>query len=111
MLSTCFKVALNYEEMKKDSQKITIIKPFINKSNREEINFLLEKDDWKRFEKNNITVALNVLYAKKEKIYPASVSKQSPNRAKQVILLMTANGGGRKGQRCHYLVVKYYLYH
>ena len=94
--------------MKKDSQKITAIKPFINKSNREEINFLLEKDDWKRFEKNNITVALNVLYAKKEKIYPASVSKQSP---KQVILLMIANGGGRKGQQYHYLVVKYYLYH
>ena len=94
--------------MKKDSQKITAIKPFINKSNREEINFLLEKDDWKRFEKNNITVALNILYAKKEKIYPASVSKQSP---KQVILLMIANGGGRKGQRYHYLVVKYYLYH
>ena len=94
--------------MKKDSQKITAIKPFINKSNREEINFLLEKDDWKRFEKNNITVALNILYAKKEKIYPASVSKQSP---KQVILLMIANRGGRKGQQYHYLVVKYYLYH
>ena len=94
--------------MKKDSQKITAIKPFINKSNREEINFLLEKDDWKRFEKNNITVALNILYAKKEKIYPASVSKQI---SKQVILLIIANGGGRKGQRYHYLVVKYYLYH
>ena len=28
-----------------------------------------------KFEKNNVTIALNVLYAKKEKIYPAYVSK------------------------------------
>ena len=29
----------------------------------------------KRFEKNNITVALIVLYANKEKLYPAYASK------------------------------------
>ena len=28
-------------------------------------NFLSEKDDWKRIEKNKVTTALNVLYAKK----------------------------------------------
>ena len=39
------------------------------------MNFLSEKDYWKNFEKNNIAIALNVLYAKKEKIYPAYVSK------------------------------------
>ena len=32
-------VALNYEEIKKDSQRITKIKPFINKYNWERINF------------------------------------------------------------------------
>ena len=60
-------VALNYEEIKKDPQKMTNIKPFINKYKLEGINSPSEKDDWKRFEKNNVTIALNVLYAKKRK--------------------------------------------
>ena len=51
------------------------IKPFINKYNWEVISFPLEKDDWKKIEKNNVAIALNVLYAKKEKIYLANVSK------------------------------------
>ena len=51
------------------------IKPFINKYNWEVISFPLEKDDWKKIEKNNVEIALNVLYAKKEKIYLANVSK------------------------------------
>ena len=29
--------------------------------------FSSDKDDWKKFDKNNVTIALNVLYAKKEK--------------------------------------------
>ena len=45
------------------------VKPFINKYNWGKINFPSEKDDWKKFEKNNVAIALNVLYAKKEKIY------------------------------------------
>ena len=31
------------------------------------MNFPSGKDDRKKFEKNNLTIALNVLYAKKEK--------------------------------------------
>ena len=61
-------VALNYEEIKKDPQRIAKIKPFINKHSWEGINYPSEKDDWKQIEKNNVTIALNVLYAtKKEK--------------------------------------------
>ena len=45
----------------------------------------------KKIEKNNVTIALNVLYAKKEKLYPAYVSKPNSNREKQVILLMVPN--------------------
>ena len=41
----------------------------------------------KKIEKNNLTIVLNVLYAKKEKIYPVYVSKHNSNREKQVILL------------------------
>ena len=76
---------LNHEEIKKDPQIITNIKPFINRYNWERINFQSEKDDWKNFEKNNVAIALNVLYAKKEKIYPAYVSKHKSNCEKQVL--------------------------
>ena len=60
-------VVLNHEEIKKDWQRITKIKPFINKYNWKGINFPSEKDDWKKIKKNNVTIALNVLYAKKKK--------------------------------------------
>ena len=60
-------VALNHEEIAEHSQRISKIKPFINKYNWKERNFLSEKDDWKKIEKNNVTIALNVLHAKKEK--------------------------------------------
>ena len=75
-------------------QRITKIKPFINKYNWEGINFPTEKDDWKKIEKNNVTIALNILYTKKEKIYPAYVSKHNSNREKQVILSTIPNGEG-----------------
>ena len=58
---------MNYEEIKKHSQRITKIKPFINKHKWQGINFPSEKNDWKKIDKNNVTIALNVLYAKKEK--------------------------------------------
>ena len=49
--------------MKKDPQRVTKIKRFINKYKWEGINYPSEKDDWKKFEKNNVTIAVNVLYA------------------------------------------------
>ena len=48
-------------------KKIFNTESFINKYNWEGINFPLEKDDWKKIEKNDLIIALNVLYAKKEK--------------------------------------------
>ena len=53
------------------------IKSFIDKYNWERINYPSEKHDWKKFEKNYLTIALNVFYAKKEKKYPAYVSKHN----------------------------------
>ena len=55
----------------------------------------------KKFDKNNRTIALNVLYAKKEKIYPAYVAKHNSNREKQIILIMIPNE-----EEWHYLAVK-----
>ena len=31
------------------------------------MNYASEKEDWKKFEKSNLTIGLNVLHAKKEK--------------------------------------------
>ena len=45
----------------------------------------------KILKRNNVAIALNVFYTKKEKIYPAYVSKHNPNREKQVILLKISN--------------------
>ena len=53
---------------RKNPERIIKINPFVNKYKWEEINFPSEKDDWKRFEKNNVTIAFNVLYAKKKKV-------------------------------------------
>ena len=50
-----------HEEIKKDLQRITKIISLRNKCNWKEINFQSEKDDWKKFEKNNGTIPLNVL--------------------------------------------------
>ena len=55
-----------------------------NKYNYEEINFSPETDDWRKFEKNNVTIALNILNAKKEKICSAYVPKHNSNRQKKL---------------------------
>ena len=87
------------EKILKQKQKNKI---YIDKYNQEGINFPSEKDDCKKLEKKNLTVALlYVLFAKKEKIYPAYVSKHNSNRERQIILLMIPNGEG-----WHYLAVK-----
>ena len=58
---------VNHEEIKKDLLRIRKIKPFINEYNWERVNYPSEKDGWKIFQKNNLTIALNVFYTKKEK--------------------------------------------
>ena len=52
----------------KDLKSIAKIKHFINKYSWEG-NFSSEEDDCKKFEKTNITIALNDLHANKERIY------------------------------------------
>ena len=56
------------KKLKKKCVKIAKIKPVIGKYNWEGTNYLLGKDNWKKIEKNNLTIALNILYAKKENV-------------------------------------------
>ena len=51
------------------------------------MNFPLEKDDWKKFERNIAITSLNVWYPEKEKMCPAYVLQHNTNREKQVIFL------------------------
>ena len=44
-------VALNYEELKWNPERVSNIKPFINKYNWKVINYSSKIDDWKTFEK------------------------------------------------------------
>ena len=46
---------------------------FINKYNWEGIRYPSKLDDWKMFEKNNPTIALNVLYTKEREILRACI--------------------------------------
>ena len=54
-------VALNYEQIKKDPQRISKIKPFINQYNWKDTDVPSHKKDWEKFELNNKSIALNVL--------------------------------------------------
>ena len=51
----CFQYAvifvLNYEEIKKDPERITKLKTFFNNYYWEEINYPSKKDDWKKLRK------------------------------------------------------------
>ena len=47
----------------------------------------------------NLAIAFNVFYAKKEKMYPAYVSKHNSDHEKQVIILMIPNGEGRNADK------------
>ena len=55
-------VALNYDEIKKHHQRVNKVKPFVNKYDWSEIDFPSHVGDWKKFELNNKSIALNVLY-------------------------------------------------
>ena len=95
-------LALNLNRIKKDPQRVSKIKPFIEKYNCEDINFPSTSKDWKKFESNN-KVALNILYVlyNTKKINIAYKSKNNLTREKQIILLMISDG-----QEWHCLVVK-----
>ena len=91
-------VALNHEKIKDHPERITKIKPFIDRYNWKEIG-----KDWKQFESKNKSIALNILYVphNTKKICHAYESKYNSTRENQVILLMITDG-----EKWHYLAVK-----
>ena len=117
----CFKyaitVALNHEKIRKDPQRISKIRPFIDNYNWKDIEFPSHSKDWKKFEQNNKTIALNILYVpyNTKQIRPAYMPKYNNKRDSQVILLMiTTNDKNNNNddehsdgvKNVHYLAVK-----
>ena len=87
-------VVLNYEQIKKDPQRISI---------QLERDFSSHKKDWNEFEKNNETIVLNILYVphNTKEIRHAYKSKYNLNCENRVILLMITDG-----KKWYYLAVK-----
>ena len=106
MIIQCFQYAapleLNLDKIRKNSQRISKIKPFIDQYNWKDIDFPAVSKDWKKFELNN-EIALNILYVphNTRKIHVAYKSKHNLTCENQIILLMITDG-----EKWHYLTVK-----
>ena len=82
-------LALNLDKIRKNSQRIFKIKPFIDQYNWKDVDFPAMSKDWKKFELNN-EIALNILYVphNTRKIHVAYKSKHNLTRENPIILLM-----------------------
>ena len=82
----CFKyaitTALNYGKINNHSEKISKLKPFIDNYNWKDIEFPSYSKDWKKFEQNNKTIALNIFFVpyNTKQIRPAHISKYNYKR-------------------------------
>ena len=93
-------IAVNYDKIGDHLERVSKVKPFINQYDWSEINFPSNINDWKKFELNNKSIALNVLYVPEgeKTITHAYKSKYNLTRENQVILLMISDG-----EKWHYL--------
>ena len=53
---------MNYEQIKKDPQRISKIKTYYSQHNWKEMDFPSHKKYWKKFELCNKSLTLNILY-------------------------------------------------
>ena len=94
--------ALNYQTIETNLESISKLKPYINRYNWEGIEFSAGPKDWKEFEQNNKTIALNILFIphNTETIRFAYRSECNSKRKKQVSLLKITDG-----KKLHYLAI------
>ena len=106
--NNCFQyaitAALNYQNIGHHSERISKLKPFINNYNWKDIELPSHSKYWRKFECNNKTVALNMLYVpyKANEIRQAYISEHNDKRNNQVNLLMITDGTSN----WHYLAIK-----
>ena len=96
-------VALNHQNIENHPERISNIKPFIDQYNWEDIDFPAGIKDWEKFERNNKTIALNILYItpNTKTINLAYKSKYNCIRENQGVLLIITNG-----EKWHYNSLK-----
>ena len=102
-------VALNHQNIENHPERISNIKPFIDNYNWDGVNFPAGIKDWKKVERNNKTIALNVLYVPRntKKINVAYKSKYNRKRENQVVLLIITNGKqSNEVDKWHYIASK-----
>ena len=103
----CFAYAilagLNYHKVGNHSERTTNLTLYIDDYNWQDIEFPSKSKDWKKFEKNNKSIALNILFVPNDNkdIRLAYKSEYNGKREKQVVLLMIGDG-----EKWHYLAVK-----
>ena len=87
-------VELNHQNIESHPERISNIKPSIDENNREGIDFPAGIKDWKKFERNNKTIALNILFVphNENTIDLPYKSKYNRKRDNQVVLLMITDG-------------------
>ena len=96
--NNCFQyaiiAALNHQNIDHYLERISKLKPFINNCNWKDIEFPSHLKDCGKFECNNKTIALNILYvpSKTKQIRPAYKSKHNNERDTQLNLLMITDG-------------------
>ena len=106
--NNCFQyaitVALNHQNINHNPERISKLKPFINNCNWKDIEFPSHSKDWRKFEQNNKTIALNILYVpyNTKQIKQAYISKYNNKHDNQVNLLIITDGTNN----WHYLAVK-----
>ena len=104
----CFKyaiiAALHHQEIERNPQRISKLKPSVNRYNWKDIEFPSYSKDWGKFEQNNKSIALNISFTpyNTKQIRPAYVSKYNNERDIQVNLLMITDND----KDWHYLAVK-----
>ena len=96
-------LALYHQQIKNSFFRISRIKPFVINLNWNNISFPQQQQDYKTFEINNKSIALNILCIpyNTEKISHVYKSEFNKTREKQVIFLMITDG-----QKQHYTAIK-----
>ena len=93
--------ALNYQNIERDPQRVSQIMPYIDKYYWKRTEFPAEPKDWKKFEQNNKTIALNVFVPHNtETIRVSYRSEYNNKREKQANLLMITDS-----TKWHYLTI------
>ena len=90
-------LALSYKKIKnKDLRKILKFK-------RTDMDFTSHQENWKNFEQNNNSVALNVLFVSHNSEEIKLAYKSNYNKRKNEVILLMIND---EAERCYYFAVK-----